>query len=861
MIRSKYFITLLFLLFVFGSCVVSFGMLEYENLDNYDNDDDLINIKLDDPKGNVNSNKKIINLGTTSAKCMKNKFRYLIQSYSFFINKENYTRIDNDKIKKIMNQPRNNNEDNSSQKAGEVINNQEIKHYYKQVISKYEEKISNYNVAISKYEKEISQLESNLLTGYNQIKEYQKQINTYKEKHNNDLNKYNSIIKENNSLIQAVEGGDPKVQLNDNDYITKIISYYTTPNKNMTSFYTTFKTRYNTSLGKMREQIEKMNGEKMKNMAEENSKNLISLINKLNNFLNNLEILYSEYQDNTHELLKLLMKYHMGIGTQLQNITDNFKLQYKEEPIPEVDVSIFNPYYKNKETCSWNLHKDIIHNKKQISHHNNCKQSLKGIFTKDNRKEILEEIWDNLYENKNTQNNDTIKASEYNYNMIKLVELVIDNFEEISDNILTKYNNDNNDILQCINNYLYDENRKENNNNNDNNPKNFYQFLYCKANEGVKYQLNYHIVQKQDNKDGSSIISMFIAGMSSVPENNQDFSDAKNKAISYLNTITQIYKEIKNVEDLQFNPTDLLKTLFFNTDKNTTLDKIIDEYIWKSLSKNTVEQIETIRSNTYYSPIKYVLVPWLVANIVAGIGGNNNTWKKILGSEKWYLYKSHLHLGIGVNYQIPITSGMFKDARINLHIIGLNGISFLCGVVCALLFNSNTDYSTNFKGTNTIGKKTFGLLVCMKTAFLIFGMKDKHDYICFHSEYKDGNKCYEHSGWNHIFGEYAATFFVNSVQFLSIDLNIWQYYSISINLGTMLVAFMLGMIIKNPIDSVYRDIENNDIVYRNIADIDIDTTKNAKMNIHLVNNSDGGTNMEIQQKENDPPWGKTQITI
>jgi len=754
-----------------------------------------------------------------------------------------------------MNQPRNNNEDNSSQKAGEGINNQEIKHYYKQAISKYEEEISNYNVAISKYEKEISQLESNLLTGYNQIKEYQKKIDTYKEKHNNDLNKYNSIIEKNNSLIQAVEEEDPKVQLNDNDYITKIISYYA-PNKNMTSFYTTFKTRYNTSLEKMREQIEKMNGEKMKNMAEENIENLILLINKLKNFLNNLETLYSEYQDNTHELLKLLMKYHMEIGTQLQNLTDNFKLQYKEEPIQEVEVSIFNPYYKNKETCIWDLHKDIIHNKKQILHHNNCKQSLKGIFTKENRKEILEEIWDNLSENKNTQNNDTIKASEYNDNMIKLVELVIDNFEEISDNILTKYNNDNDDILQCINDYLYDENHNENNNRNDNNPKNFYQFLYCKANEGVKYQLKHNVVQKQDNQNGSSIISMFIAGMSSVPENNQDFSDAKNKAISYLNTITQIYKEIKNVEDLQFNPTDLLKTLFLNTDKNTTLDKIIDGYIWKSLSKNTVEQIETIRSNTYYSPIKYVLVPWLVANIVAGIGGNNNTWKKILGSEKWYLYKSHLHLGIGVNYQIPITSGMFKDARINLHIIGLNGISFLCGVICALLFNSNTDYSTSFKVTNTIVKKIFGLLVCMKTAFLIFGMKDKHDYICFHSEYKDGNKCYEHSGWNHILGEYAATFFVNSVQFLSIDLNIWQYYSISINLGTMLVAFMLGMIIKNPIDSVYRDIENNDIVYRNIADTDIDTTKNAKMNIHLVNNSDGGTNMELQQKGNEPPLGK-----
>jgi len=92
MIRSKYFITLLFLLFVFGSCGgLSFGMEEKdENLDNYDeydNHDDLINIKLDDPQHNDDSNKKI-NLGTTSAKCMKNKFRYFIQSYNFLLTKK-----------------------------------------------------------------------------------------------------------------------------------------------------------------------------------------------------------------------------------------------------------------------------------------------------------------------------------------------------------------------------------------------------------------------------------------------------------------------------------------------------------------------------------------------------------------------------------------------------------------------------------------------------------------------------------------------------------------------------------------------------------------------------------------------------
>ena len=805
MIRSKYFITLLFLLFVFGSCGgLSFGMEEN------DENSDLIDINLDDSQPNVDP----INLGTTSAKCMKNTFYYDATLYYQILAKK--PKLENQKSEHMGKKS-----DNIKNKSQSLINkNDEDPNtiFEKQeIISKYEEAVSNINTRISK-------IESNLLTGYKQIKEYQKKIDTYKWKNNMELKKYNQIIEKNNSLIQAVDGEDQKVQLNDNDYITKIISYYTFDESKKDS-YTKIKTDYNESLEKIRAKIKNMNSVKIKNMKSVKIKNMTkeNIKENLYKFYNELEKLYDEYQSRTIEWLRSLLYYNSQIGTQLRNLTNNFKLQYKEEPIQEVVVSIFNPYYKNKETCSWDLHRNIISNKKQILHHNNCKQSLKGIFTKDNRKEILEEIWENLSENKNTQNNDTIKASEYNDNMIKLVELVIDNFEEISDNILTKYNNYNDDILQCINNYLYNENNNKNNNGNDNNPKNFYQFLYCKANEGVKYQLKYHIVQKQDNKNGSSIISLFIAGMSSVPESNQDFINAKKKASSYLNTITQIYKEIKNVQDLQFNPIDLLKTLFFNTDKNTTLEKIIDGYIWESLSMNTVKQIETIRSHTYYSPIKYVLVPWLVANIVAGIGGNNNTWKKILGSEKWYLYKSHLHLGIGVNYQIPITSVMFKDARINLHIIGLNGISFLCGVVCALLFNSNTDYITSFKGTNTIGKKTFGLLVCMKTAFLIFGMKDKHDYICFHSEYKDGNKCYEHSGWNHIFGEYAATFFVNSVQFLSIDLNIWQYYSISINLGTMLVAFMLGMIIKNPINSVYRD----------IADTDIDTTENAKMNIQL----------------------------
>ena len=842
MIRSKYFITLLFLLFVFGSCGgLSFGMKENENENEIKikNENEYDNnvfryISLDDSQHNVNSDEKI-DLGTTSAECMKNKFYYNTERY---YNDLRNNLLAKQKLENQKSEHMNKKSDNIKNKREYLINkndedtNKMFEQKKLETISALEKAVSNLNTIISKFE-------SNLLTGYKQIKEYQKKIDAYKWGNNIEHKKYNLIIDRNNSLIKTVEGEGPKVQLNDNDYITGIIDYYA-PDGSKKEFHTKIKTYYNTSLETISEKIKNMKREKI----EDNE--------SFGNFLNNLNELYDRYNSRTGEWLKCLYHFNVQISEQLQNLTNNFNLKYKEEPIPEVEVSILNPYYKNKETCSWGLHKDIIHNKKQILHHNKCKQSLKGIFTKDNRKKNYEEICKNLSENKNTQNNntiqpneynnDTIKSGEYNNNMIKLVELVINNFEEISNNILPKYNDDNNDILQCINDYLYDENLNKDNNENDNNHKNFYQFLYCKANEVVQNQLKNN--KEKLNKKGSRIISLFIAGMTSVNESDQDFINAKDKASSYLNTITQIYKEIKNVQDLQFNPTDLLKTLFLNTDKNTTLDKIIDGYILKS-----VEQIETIRSNTYYSPIKYVLVPWLVANIVAGIGGNNNTWKKILGSEKWYLYKSHLHLGIGVNYQIPITSGMFKDARINLHIIGLNGISFLCGVVCALLFNSDTNYSTSFKRTNTIGKKIFGLLVCMKTAFLIFGMKDKHDYICFHSEYKDGNKCYEHSGWNHILGEYAATFFVNSVQFLSIDLNICQYYSISINLGTMLVAFMLGMIIKNPIDIVYRD----------IADIDIYTTKNAKMNIHLGNNSNEYTNINqriIHQKEGESPLGK-----
>ena len=521
MIRSKYFITLLFLLFMFGSCGgVSFGMLENNNYDEYenldendeyknDNYDNLKDIKLDDPQHNDDSNKKI-NLGTTSAKCMKNKFYYDANLYYKNL-------IENQKLESMYKKS-----DNIKNKSKYLINkNDEDQNTIFE--KNKQETISEYEEAVSTNKTIISNLESNLLTGYKQIKEYQKQINTYKEKYNMDLEKYNAIIEKNNPLIQAVEVKVQKKQLNDNDYITKIISYYGLYENNI-NYYTKIKTCYNEYLEKINKQIPNINEVKIQNM--DNNKNLTQMPEVFYELRNNLYELYNEYFNMTNQLIVILCKCTDNISAQLQNLTDNFKLQYKEEPIPEVEVSILNPYYKNKETCSWNLHKDIIHNKKQILHHNNCKQSLKGIFTKDNRKEILEEIWENLSENKNSQNNDTIKASEYNDNMIKLVELIIDNFEEISDNIL---NNDNDDILQCINDYLYDENSKENNNNNYNNPKNFYQFLYCKANDVVKNRLYYNIVQKQDNKNGSSIISLFIAGMSSVPESNQDFSDAKKK--------------------------------------------------------------------------------------------------------------------------------------------------------------------------------------------------------------------------------------------------------------------------------------------------------------------------------------------
>ena len=154
MIRSKYFITLLFLIFLFGSCGgVSFGMLENNNYDEYenldendeyknDNYDNLKDIKLDDSQHNDDSNKKI-NLGTTSAKCMKNTFHYDANLYyQNLVKKQKSKSMDKksdnikDKIKSLINK---NDEDTNT--IFEKKN--------QETISKYEEAVSNNKTIIS----------------------------------------------------------------------------------------------------------------------------------------------------------------------------------------------------------------------------------------------------------------------------------------------------------------------------------------------------------------------------------------------------------------------------------------------------------------------------------------------------------------------------------------------------------------------------------------------------------------------------------------------------------------------------------------------------------------------------------------
>lgn len=198
-----------------------------------------------------------------------------------------------------------------------------------------------------------------------------------------------------------------------------------------------------------------------------------------------------------------------------------------------------------------------------------------------------------------------------------------------------------------------------------------------------------------------------------------------------------------------------------------------------------------------YSPFKYTILPCCIATFMSGLGGYDNIWINLLTFTKYniqcnlYIYKSHILLGgAGVNMQLRLPYAIpFLKNILNIHLIGFNILSFLLGILTTFTFNPNDGSIKYYKSS---------FLFALRTAFLVHGQMNKHDFIYLH--YPDS---YENVAFRI---SLAATFFINTIQFLSFDFKVLNYYHISINLGTLLMSWLIKYI-KSTSGEVYQDID------------------------------------------------------
>jgi len=145
-----------------------------------------------------------------------------------------------------------------------------------------------------------------------------------------------------------------------------------------------------------------------------------------------------------------------------------------------------------------------------------------------------------------------------------------------------------------------------------------------------------------------------------------------------------------------------------------------------NLNSDGVTDHKKSSSSSLFENIKY-FSPVIVPCFITGIGGYDNTWKKLSG--KFYLCRSNFWLAYGLNYnivsdlKIPFIN---YNIDLDLHLLGVNVIAF---IEACLLFN----------------------IICNK---------DKKSKNC----------------------GFAFWTAVNTLQFLDLEIKVCKYYSISLNI-------------------------------------------------------------------------------
>jgi len=122
-------------------------------------------------------------------------------------------------------------------------------------------------------------------------------------------------------------------------------------------------------------------------------------------------------------------------------------------------------------------------------------------------------------------------------------------------------------------------------------------------------------------------------------------------------------------------------------------------------------------SSSLFENIKY-FSPVIVPCFITGIGGYNNTWKKLSG--KFYLCRSNFWLAYGLNYnivsdlKIPFIN---YNIDLDLHIFGFNVIAFIeaCLLFCTICnqdVNSENAVFVTATALNTLQFLDLEIKVC-----------------------------------------------------------------------------------------------------------------------------------------------------
>ena len=784
-------ITVIFLLTVFGSCGVnSFGM---------NNDDSFFS------KSDIDESEDKNKYQSTENDFYNVFFSNRIDLGTTSILQEPY------KIKKF-------NDIYAQWKYDDITN---VESQFNSNLNKFNRNIFNVNKMIENYEENFVKA-YRFLTAY-QVKIEEKFFDLYDKVENNEnkldyslpVNRYGyTLYFINNIVLQRLLGEGRGMELLNDASDEEIKNYHTKHCRFAFFFDTTFKT-----LSKLREEEIK----DYKSLVSKN-KNLLNIYNGLNS---------------------CILNFNSEMNATFSFLQKAFDLKYQEQSFLGSVWEKINPYIRNKKICYKDSHLYIIKKKNDICNIkekikekiNKIKDNFGKIFPK-NFVSILQHIWDGekIKEQKDKAKNEIYSQEDeyfedddpnnisdnedknYNDSIYKLASFTVEKFE-IFVSVLQwkpKLSNKPLNIVERIE-YLLGNSMFDVNDDIDRdhipNETNFMR-------EFTDFLINIKCLS------GKVSLEQCIFGLDTNVDNlDEDQRTVLNEAKNLLLFIDAIYSYLSSSDVYKMEEkerTDIVKKiiqyLFVQCNEDMLLGKIIDitfEKTFKFINldweiNNLVKEIQIFRQNKiYYSTPKYVILPWLVANVVAGVGGNNNTWCSLesLEIKNLYIYRSNILFGgIGINYQIPITVGILKEQNLNLHILGINVLSVVFGFIFTLLFNGDgKEKEASSSVEKYIAKKIFGLKVCLQAAFCIFNMQDRHDFICALSEYKNSKShlCYKYGDWNNIFGHLAATFFLNSIQFLCLDFKVLEYYHISINLGTMFVCLVLGAI-KNTSDLIWK---------------------------------------------------------